>query len=664
MSQHKTISLPKFPYTMVLTGRVKAPLLQIAQYNGYADTDVYYERETVFLLPPKINLFPVSCTVLTVADTLVNDNTTLINGKPSTNWESIIGSLDFTGQALSGGAGVALDLSELRGAGVDNGRGVVASGVPSFLPVLSSLNGYVKKGGKYKGGAITTYLNFSHPDILEYLTLHKSNIPWLKRAVYIDKFPEQPDYPLHEKDQQLLDLLISKYNQGDIFIVKKSYEEDGSRVYSNVCVTGDTFVKTNEGEVRVRDLVGKNFIAQVNGSFYKSGNPVNSDFKGFFSTGINRVYRLTLESGETLKLTIDHKIFTNKGLIPLHEIDNSHLICVDNGTIQPTYSKMKTSYYIGEEETFDCNIQDIHLFSANNIVVSNCLEILIKSRGSCMLAPINLALIEDFSQIPSQMVETLKAITAIWKQAPRLGIYLSSEEDRQVGVGFIGLANLLGREGITYKSLAEQFNYVASREPFDRLKVDDNTWEFYYHLQAGFLKCDYLAKREKLQRWSAIAPTVTCSMRQVDLDGQSVAMNIAPPLCHPVTKKLKRASESLGDISLEYPYYVESASEVDFQDYYDVVKGFQNLMDREGKGHSISFDTWDTMLVDRNFLADFLTNNVAGLYYRQAVKSMGNIGKSKIDVSPAKLDNLEKVGGLNEGVSCGMTEGCDSCGGD
>lgn len=519
-----TINLPKFPKCMVLTGRVAAPLLQIAQHNGYDSLDCFYKESGIYNLPDKFNLFPVSCTVITLADTLTFDSTTHVNGQPSSPWESIIGSLDYTGQALSGGAGVAIDLSNLRGSGNDNGKGVVASGVTSFLPVLSSLNGYVKKGGSYKGGAITCYLNFSHPDIKSFLDCPKSSIPWVKRAVYVDRLPGETDYPLNPEDAELLELLLQKYNNGDIFVVKKTYEEDGTRVYSNVC-----------------------------------------------------------------------------------------------------------------------------------------LEILIKSRASCMLAPVNLGLIDDLTEIPEQMYETLVCLNAIRSQAPRLGIYLSADEDMQVGVGFIGLANLLGRFGVTYSQLAEVFTQSIG----GYIQGMSDAYQVYLQLSIGFSVCDDYSVITGLRRWSAIAPTISSAVREKDIDGMSVSMNIAPPLCHPKTKKLERVSEAHGSLLLEYPWYVESAGEVDFEDYYKVVQGFQYLMDRNGKGHSISFDTWDTMTVDKDWFTKWLEdNNIAGLYYRQAVKGMGNIGKSKIDVAP-EIASEPVVQDILEftGTTCKLKVGdhCSSC---
>lgn len=73
-------------------------------------------------------------------------------------------------------------------------------------------------------------------------------------------------------------------------------------VISNPCVTGDTWVMTNTGPKQVRNLVGRKFIARVNGSDHETTD------KGFWSTGNRTVYRLTTTRGYELELTRNHRV--------------------------------------------------------------------------------------------------------------------------------------------------------------------------------------------------------------------------------------------------------------------------------------------------------------------------------------------------------------------
>ena len=52
----------------------------------------------------------------------------------------------------------------LRGAGVDNGKGLIASrGLCSFGKIYSCLNEQLRRGGVYKNGAVVLHLDLNHP---------------------------------------------------------------------------------------------------------------------------------------------------------------------------------------------------------------------------------------------------------------------------------------------------------------------------------------------------------------------------------------------------------------------------------------------------------------------------------------------------------------------
>ena len=100
---------------------------------------------------------PVSCTVFKVDDSI-------------TGPEGIEASWKFVSHALRHGAGVAVHLSELRPAGSDNGKGLVASGPVSFGKIYSVLNEVLRRGGVYKNGAVVCHLDLCHGDALEFIT--------------------------------------------------------------------------------------------------------------------------------------------------------------------------------------------------------------------------------------------------------------------------------------------------------------------------------------------------------------------------------------------------------------------------------------------------------------------------------------------------------------
>ncbi|NQE53125.1 Vitamin B12-dependent ribonucleoside-diphosphate reductase, partial [ANME-1 cluster archaeon GoMg3.2] len=71
---------------------------------------------------------------------------------------------------------------------------------------------------------------------------------------------------------------------------------------TNPCVTADSWVMTAEGPRQVEELIGKKFVAIINGEEWESSE------EGFFETGVKQVYRLKTAEGFELRLTVDHPI--------------------------------------------------------------------------------------------------------------------------------------------------------------------------------------------------------------------------------------------------------------------------------------------------------------------------------------------------------------------
>jgi hypothetical protein len=160
---------------------------------------------------------PVSCTVFTVEDS--------ISGP-----EGIESSWLFASHALRYGAGCAIHLSKLRPKGSTNEAGLVASGPVSFAKIYSTLNEILRRGGHYKNGAIVAHLDLSHPDVLEFISCSRSELPWVKRCVNIN--PHWWNTATAEVKQAL----IQGIKQGDIWLNKTKVDARGNRIRGNVCL--------------------------------------------------------------------------------------------------------------------------------------------------------------------------------------------------------------------------------------------------------------------------------------------------------------------------------------------------------------------------------------------------------------------------------------------
>ena len=160
---------------------------------------------------------PVSCTVFVVEDSMEGEN-------------GIEASWRYVSHGLRFGAGVAVHLSKLRPKGAENGKGLTASGPVSFGKIYSSLNETLRRGGIYKNGAVVLHLDLNHPDIYEFITTPREELPWVKRCVDID-----PGW-WQSCDNQVKDALLYGIKSGDIWLNKVKITDEGERIYGNVCL--------------------------------------------------------------------------------------------------------------------------------------------------------------------------------------------------------------------------------------------------------------------------------------------------------------------------------------------------------------------------------------------------------------------------------------------
>ena len=161
-----------------------------------------------------------------------------------------------------------------------------------------------------------------------------------------------------------------------------------------------------------------------------------------------------------------------------------------------------------------------------------CLEVYLPSRGTCLLQHVNLGACE-FDDIPRAFTEGMSQLCELHGKTGvgESGEYLPSETDRQVGLGMLGLANLLRRYGVTYDQFGralEQFNKGES--------VRSAAYELVTQINAGIESAASIARNNEMVRAFAIAPTASCSYRSTDLDGYTCTPEIAPPISQTVDR--------------------------------------------------------------------------------------------------------------------------------
>jgi hypothetical protein len=283
--------------------------------------------------------------------------------------------------------------------------------------------------------------------------------------------------------QEEIDLIFNRIkNNGEpgFFNLEAARKRKGeNNVHGiNPCITADTIIETMDGNFYVKDLIGKSFLANVNGKGELS-------IDGFWSTGVKSVYALSFKNGASLKLTVDHKVLTkNRGWVEAGKLSFDDLVVLNKPQLDTSESltTQPISFtYIGEEEVFDCRVERVHRFSANGVIVHNCAEILLNSRGFCNLASINLVSFVR-SNKSFDLDKALKSIRLATRVCTRMTTVTVSlpkwdkvqKEERLLGVSITGIMDaleLLGWTSNPATSLFRQLRKAANDEADSYSKI-------------------------------------------------------------------------------------------------------------------------------------------------------------------------------------------------
>ena len=261
-----------------------------------------------------------------------------------------------------------------------------------------------------------------------------------------------------------------------------------------------------------------------------------------------------------------------------------------------------------------------------------CLEVYLPSRGTCLLTHVNLAACE-FDDIPRAYSEGMQELCSLHGRTGvgDSGEYLPSETDRQVGLGVLGLANLLRRYGVTYDQFGRALEQYNSGEI-----IRSPAFELVSQIASGVELAAGIARRNNMVRAFAIAPTASCSYRSKDLDGFTATPEIAPP----ISRTVDRDSGTFGVTTYNYGD-VEIASEVGWEAYKRVADGIMTLYDQTGLLHGYSYNTWsDVVTYDKAFIKEWLDSPQTSMYY--SLQVMGDVQDKSSAYAALDEDDVDK----------------------
>src|SRR5262245_19325954 len=248
-----------------------------------------------------------------------------VMGRIEDDLSSIFTNVKEAALTMQQGGGIGHDFSTLRPKGAPvRSIGADASGPVSFMDGWDAVCRTIMSAGARRGAMMAT-LRCDHPDIEAFVDakadparLRNFNLSVLVTDAFIAAVRSGAPWDLvfEGKVYRTIDaralwdrIMRATYDYaepGVVFIDRinapnnLAYCETISA--TNPCVPGDTWVHTGNGPRRVKDLVGKPFVARVHGSDHATGA------QGFFSTGRKALLRLETVEGYTLRLTADHPV--------------------------------------------------------------------------------------------------------------------------------------------------------------------------------------------------------------------------------------------------------------------------------------------------------------------------------------------------------------------
>ena len=387
-----------------------------------------------------------------------------------------------------------------------------------------------------------------------------------------------------------------------------------------------------------------------NGKGLTASGPVS--FAKIYST-LNETLRrggVYKNGAVVLHMDLDHSDILEFITTPRNELPwVKRCVDIDQGKWQDASSEIKESLLYGIKSG-DIWLNKIKYDNKGERIYGNvCLEVYLPSRGTCLLQHVNLAACE-LGTIPEAFAEGMSELCSLHSRTGvgATGEYLSSDTDRQVGLGVLGLANLLRRYEITYEEFGDALEGINLGLPVSAM-AGTVAWE----IKQGVEKAAQIARDNNMVRAFAIAPTASCSYRSKGLDGYTSTPEIAPP----ISRTVDRDSGTFGVQSYNYGE-VEIASEVGWETYKKVADQFMILLNNTGLLHGYSFNSWsDVVTYNEQFVEEWLQSPQTSLYY--SLQVMGDT-QDKTDayaaLDQAEVDDyLQDILG-NESITCDCQE--------
>ncbi|MCG2788625.1 MAG: ribonucleoside reductase class II, partial [Actinomycetia bacterium] len=291
--------------------------------------------------------------------------------------EKIFEALKETALIQKSGGGVGYSFSSIRPRNdvVLSTKGV-SSGPISFMTVFNAATDTIKQGGTRRG-ANMGILRVDHPDILDFISakednskLNNFNLSVGVTESFMRAVENNDDYDVvnprtkavatkYNAREILKKIIYHAWKNGDpgiVFLDRLNRDNPTPHIgiieSTNPCISGDTFVSTDQGFIKAGELHSRletgediKLIFDKRALDYKASGRIGEsnlevsesyDNKSW-NRGLKETYKLVTYSGYELEATADHKILTVEGYKKINELKKG-----DEILIQP-FGKFKVN---------------------------------------------------------------------------------------------------------------------------------------------------------------------------------------------------------------------------------------------------------------------------------------------------------------------------------
>jgi ribonucleotide reductase alpha subunit len=417
--------------------------------------------------------FPISCNSTHVQDSL----------------GGIFHSVTELAHLSSKGAGVGIYMGDIRGRGASISGGYISEGVIPWCKIIDSTTVGVSQNGVRKG-ASAAYLPFSHPDIKEFINMRRPTGDENQRCMNIHHAVCLTDEDMEaisaggEARELFGQILRARIETGEPYLfftdnVNRTnplgYERLGLKVKtSNICLKGEELVRTKDGAVPIKDLVGKT-VSIWDGKDWVS----NSSFeqKGIY----DRFIRIIYNDDTSIDVTPEHRVpvqefgvvgtqktkfITARELYDHYARPNSALLEVLTHKNKATgLIKQVTRVYLEEPVPVYCtSVPTTKMFAlADGRMTGNCSEITAYTDPShtfvCCLSSMNLAKWEEWRETDAVYWATWFLDGVMQEYIDKIqgepffdNAYRFAVKSRMLGLGAMGWHSLLQERKLPFES--------------------------------------------------------------------------------------------------------------------------------------------------------------------------------------------------------------------